>query len=300
MAIEDNSHEAWVRLTASLSEHNARELALVLEASGIEHRATRGLLGWDLHVPARVSERAAEQLAIYLRENAARPAVKPPPAMIGRGWTGVVVYAAVLMLVAVCVRQYAFGFDWLASGRMDAGELRQGQWWRAVTALTIHLDLDHLGGNLAFGSFFAYFVARYFGAGLGWFAILMSGALGNLLNGLVQTGDHRSIGASTAVFGALALLTANTWRHGFSSATSWRARIAPVFAGVALLAFTGTGGENTDIGAHLTGFVAGFVLGLTIIRLRLIARGPGLQKAAGWSAAGLLALAWAAALSLGP
>jgi membrane associated rhomboid family serine protease len=296
----DYSKALWVQLAARLSEHGAKEFSLVLEAGGIEHKATRDAAGWALSVPGAQAELAAEQLRTYLQENAATPALKPPPAMIGQGWAGVLVYAAVLMAVAVCVRQYAFGLDWLAAGRMDAGALRAGQWWRAVTALTIHLDLDHLGGNMAFGGFFAYYVARYFGAGLGWFAILMSGALGNLLNGLLQSSDHRSIGASTAVFAALALLTANTWRHGFSSAASWRPRVAPLIAGIALLAFTGSGGENTDIGAHLAGFIAGFVLGLGIVRLGLIARGRRLQQAAAWSAAALLTAAWASGLAFGP
>lgn len=289
--------DGWIELARGLSQQSAAELALVLEASGIEHRGAPGVGGWALHVPSAQAERAAEQLRVYARENAAAPKPKPPPAMIGRGAAGVMIYAAVLMLVAVLVRQYAFGFDWLASGRMEAGAVRAGEWWRAVTALTIHLDLDHLAGNLAFGSFFAYFVARYFGAGLGWLAIVLSGTCGNLLNGFVQAAEHRSIGASTAVFGALALLTVNAWRHGFSSATSWRARIAPLGAGVALLAYTGTGGENTDIVAHLTGFVAGFGLGLVIVRNDLAQRGPRLQTVSGATAAGLVVAAWTLALT---
>lgn len=289
--------EAWIELVRDLDQRGAAELMLVLEAAGIEHRSVPGRRGLSLYVPVEHAQRAGEQLTRYARENAAAPAPKPPPVMVGRGGLGVVVYAVVLMLVAVCVRQYAFGFDWLASGRMDAGAVRDGEWWRAVTALTVHLDLDHLGGNLAFGGFFAYFVARYFGAGLGWLAIVMSGTLGNLINGYVQAADHRAIGASTAVFGALALLTVNAWRHGFSTATSWRARFAPLVAGIALLAFTGTGGENTDIVAHLTGFLAGFGLGLVIIRCDLVARGARLQTGAGWAAAGLVAAAWLVALA---
>jgi hypothetical protein len=35
-------------------------------------------------------------------------------------------------------------------------------------------------------------------------------------------------------------------------------------AGLGLLAFTGTAGENTDLGAHLFGFVCGFGGGLAL------------------------------------
>ena len=43
-----------------------------------------------------------------------------------------------------------------------------------------------------------------------------------------------------------------------SATRSWSTRWGPVVGGLALLMFTGTGDENTDIGAHLMGFVCGF------------------------------------------
>jgi rhomboid protease GluP len=60
------------------------------------------------------------------------------------------------------------------------------------------------------------------------------------------------------------VLVAYTWRRGFLRETPWRSRIAPIVAGLGLLAFTGTAGENTDLGAHLFGFVAGFGGGLLL------------------------------------
>ena len=288
--------ETWIILAERLSAPQAAELALVLEASRIEHRHVATAQGYQLLVPEHSAALAEAQLTSYRRENVALPARRPPPPMIGTGWRGVAVYAGVLMLVAICMRQYAFGFDWLAAGGMDGARLRAGEWWRVITALTMHVDIDHLAANLAFGSFFTYFVARYYGAGLGWLAILSAGGCGNLLNGFLQSPEHRSIGASTAVFAALALLTVLAWRHGLWSATSWRARVAPLVAGIALLAYTGTGGENTDIGAHLTGFVAGFALGWIIVDARLI--GADLQRTAAVSAVLLLTAAWISALAL--
>jgi len=290
--------ETWVQLSDGLTGEQAAELGLVLEASRIEHRLVSSPRGRALIVPRHYVALAVEQLQTYQRENAGLQERPPPPSLLGAGWPGVILYAGLLMIIAVCVRQYVFGLDWLGAGRMDAAGLRAGQLWRVVTALTVHLDLDHLAANLAFGGFFAYFVARYFGAGLGWLAILLSGAVGNLLNGLLQSPDHRSIGASTAVFGALALLTVMAWRHGLWSATTWRARTAPLVAGVALLAYTGTGGENTDIGAHLTGFIAGFGIGWVIVDSRLMLRGPTLQRNAARMTALILGGAWLIALAV--
>ena len=81
--------------------------------------------------------------------------------------------------------------------------------------------------------------------------MLLAAAGANVLNAWVQSPAHRSIGASTAVFAALGLLVTYTWRRGYLRDTPWRARIAPIVAGLGLLAFTGTAGENTDLGRAL-------------------------------------------------
>ena len=35
-----------------------------------------------------------------------------------------------------------FNRDWLGAGRLEAGPLLDGEWWRAVTPLTLHIELD--------------------------------------------------------------------------------------------------------------------------------------------------------------
>lgn len=269
------------------------ELSLVLTASGIEHwRIPAAQGGWQLLVRAADAARASGELRAYRAEHE-HPAAAPPPKIEEHrnAWVGVGAYAATLMLVAICARQYVRGYEWLAAGRLIAGEVLSGEWWRSVTALTLHVDTGHLASNLGFGGFFGYFIGRYFGPGVGWFAILASGAVGNVLNAVIQPPSHSSIGASTAVFGALGLLTAHAWRRG-ASQRSWRARVAPLAAGIGLLAFTGTGGENTDIFAHLTGFVAGLGLGAALAR-RKVPQTPVAQAAFGAAACLIVVLAWA-------
>jgi hypothetical protein len=68
-------------------------------------------------------------------------------------------------------------------------------------------------------------------------------------------------------------------------------------AGVALLAFTGTGGERTDVLAHLLGFMAGVGLGFGLAHARLPPPGQATpQWIAGGLALAVLAAAWTAAL----
>ena len=60
--------------------------------------------------------------------------------------------------------------------------------------------------------------------------------------------------------------------------------------------YTGTGGPNTDIGAHLFGFIAGFAAGLVLIRLGNIPKDTRSQLIAGVIAFGLIFFSWAIAL----
>lgn len=291
--------ESWVIVGSSAEQRGCAELALVLDARGILSRQDRHGAEWLLSVRAEDAELATQELSAYRRENSRAAAALPPPAAVGTGGFGVVSFAAVLVIVAVWVRRFAFGIDWLAVGGMDSGRMLAGQWWRALTALTLHVDVDHLLANVAFGALFTYFVGRYLGGGVGWLAILAAGTLGNASSAWFAGPDHRSIGASTAVFGALGLLTAYTLRRGFPRGTSLRGRIAPLIAGLGLLGYTGTGGPNTDIGAHLMGFVMGFALGLGVAgwaisgaaRVQLTAGGVAWLLVAGAWAWGILATA---------
>jgi membrane associated rhomboid family serine protease len=259
----DEQGERWVMVAAGLDEARANELALVLIARGIAQQRRAGVSGLELWVPADGAGVAAAELKQYRRENARRVGVRPLR-YVARGWPGVAAYAAVLLAVFVAAHESLLGLDWYGAGRFEAGSMVAGQWWRTVTALTLHVEFDHLGGNLAFGAFFGVFIGRYFGVGVGWLAVLLEAAAANALGAWLESPDHRSLGASTAVFAALGTLAAYTWRRGFLRETPWRARIAPIVAALGLLAFTGTGGENTDLGAHLLGFTAGLAGGVAI------------------------------------
>lgn len=289
--------EQQVIVWRGVSERECADLSLVLTARGIEHRPVADTRGqFMLVVSPADAQLAADEIAAY---NAERPAASAPPPPLRHhpaAWIGVAGYAAVLMLFAIFTQQVVLGIDWRQAGMLIADDVIGGEWWRAITALTLHADTGHLASNLAFGGFFGFFLGRYFGPGVAWLAILVAGAMGNALNAAIQPADHRSIGASTAVFGALGLLTAYTWRRGPGHG-SLRARLAPIAAGIGLLAFTGTGGENTDIFAHLTGFVGGFGLGALLLHKVDLSHVRHAQAAAGAAALGLLAMAWAFALS---
>jgi membrane associated rhomboid family serine protease len=120
--------------------------------------------------------------------------------------------------------------------------------------------------------------------------------LGEQAYDVAQT-EGRSLSFGHTIELALAL-AAYTWRRGFLRDTPWRARIAPIVAALGLLAFTGTAGENTDLGAHLFGFLAGIGLGVALARVAPIAwlQNPKVQRLCGVLTALVLVAAWAAGL----
>ena len=168
---------------------------------------------------------------------------------------------------------------------------------------SLHGDLSHFLANLATGLLFAAFVQPQLGSGLAWFGIVLSGMLGNFANAwFYRSEPHFSIGASTAVFGALGLLVAGEFidrlRHAATRA-KWQL-VLPLGAGLALLAYLGAGDEHskrTDSMAHLFGFAAGLALGAPAAVFRLREHTPRwLQYIAGWLALAVLAGAWLAAV----
>jgi membrane associated rhomboid family serine protease len=286
-----------VPVLSSPEREPCTEFSLVLAAQGIVAQVDWNGSAWTLSVPPSAVAAARYEIAAYSAEARSAASGKQVPVLSrpGKPWLGVGAYLTVIVGTAALASAMVMDLDWFARGRMDGGLIQAGEWWRPLTALSLHADAGHLLGNAAFGSFFGYTVARYLGNGFGWLAIVASGAFGNLVNGLVRGSDHRSIGASTAVFAALGLLSAYCWRRGFPAAATRRERLAPVVAGIGLLAFTGAGGVNTDLGAHLFGFASGFGTGLLIARFG-VPSGRRQQLFAGLAAIGLFSAGWAAAL----
>jgi membrane associated rhomboid family serine protease len=162
------------------------------------------------------------------------------------------------------------GSFWFAHGVAISSEVLSSAPWRAVTALTLHADATHVLGNAISGTIFASAVQRRLGSGGAALAVVASGALGNLANAVYHRAlgvDHGSLGASTAVFGAIGLLSATELvlhKTHPSQRRGWVDVVAPIIGGFALLGALGSGDGygRTDLGAHLFGFLVGVILGL--------------------------------------
>ena len=286
-----------VAVYRAIKRATCTERALVLQAIGMPFEVRPEMGAYTLLVNSNDERRARQELALYDDENRNWPPPKPKPLTTrGDGVAGVVAYVVVLLVIAYFQSEQSFGLEWRSAGKVDAGLIRGGEWWRTLTALTLHLDVAHLVANLVFGIAFGLFAGQLLGSGLAWSSILIGGALGNAINAMVQPAYHTAVGASTAVFAALGLLSAYTWRRRRQLNQRWAFRWGPVVFGIALLAYTGAGGERTDIVAHLTGFFSGFVLGAIYgtVGERIVPEAKG-QFGLGAGAFFLLIVAWRAA-----
>jgi rhomboid protease GluP len=278
------------------------ERALVLTAVGIPSAIRVDGALYLLEVEAALSQLALTELAHYEAESRPRAPPPPPPPLHPHAWAGCVVYVAVLLGVAHAIGNGTVRLDAFDLGELNAAQVQSGQWWRAWTALTLHLDVGHLIANLGAGVWFGYLAARELGSGNSWFLIVNGAALANWMEAQLGPATHRSVGASTAVFTALGMLAAYSWRTRFHLPQRWALRWAPLVAGVVLLGWLGSGGEQTDpvqidLVAHATGFIVGVLIGAAAALPaidRALRRVP--QWLAGLAAFASIALPWACAL----
>jgi membrane associated rhomboid family serine protease len=274
-----------VRRTANRAQ--AEEWAYVLTALGIIHeiRDDQGE-----HAMAVLPEDVAQaERALDAHEaEKARPAARTDreygPSTL---WLGYVALLAAFQFVTGARDESVI---WFARGSSAAAAILRGEWWRPATALTLHADYAHAIGNLVAGAVLLWALARRIGpAAAAWIA-LGSGVLGNALTAAVVRRGYVSVGASTAVFGALGALAM------LQVVARRRMVLLALGAGSALLGLLGTG-QGADLFAHLFGFAAGGLLGLAAGPLALHPpRRTLLQPLLALGTIAALAVCWRAAL----
>ncbi len=270
--------------------------ALVLASLQIPYQIIGDTDTIALIVPAEFSARAMDQLNQYDDENPPAVVRQTVPIQYQNATPGLIGYVMVICGVTVLAGFATSNPEWVVAGRVDGALIRAGEWWRTITALTLHSGFRHLIGNLVFGTLFGLFAGRLLGSGVAWLTILLAAALGNVLNSLLLDAAHRSVGASTAVFAALGLVAGYVWRGKLMAQDRWAYRVGPIVGGFALLMYTGTGGENTDVGAHLMGFLCGLGGGILLSPMRTRLVNAKLQAVSGFITIAIICGAWIVAL----
>jgi rhomboid protease GluP len=247
------------------SVEKTQEWITALAAAGIPYHLNPVDDRWAILVPVSVSERARQEIEAYEEVNRGwppQPRVYRPPAIF-KTWAGFW-GTHLLLLFSIWIGSFNEAVPLCRAGAGDVAVIRAGEWWRAITSLTLHAGVTHLAGNLLFLLLLSQAVCRRMGSGLGWILILAGGVLGNLVAAWTSRWDHTSVGASTACFAAVGILAMAKAVENFRRFGDWRSLWSrtwiPIGAGLALLAMTGVG-ERSDLSAHLFGFVCGLLVG---------------------------------------
>jgi membrane associated rhomboid family serine protease len=219
--------------------------------------------GYALLADPAESDRIQAELECYQQEQAQPPPIVAP----------LVDYSSGSVLTACWILSLCWSYwmqenspGWVDSGASSPARLfENGEFWRPFTALFLHADLMHLFSNIISGILFGTWVCRSIGPLLGWALILLAGTLGNAVNAASHLGEpFASLGASTAVFGALGILTGFTVFHALrqhSRLGNFR-YLVPLGCGLVLLSWMGVGSDpRTDVTGHVCGFLAGLLLG---------------------------------------
>jgi membrane associated rhomboid family serine protease len=180
--------------------------------------------------------------------------------------------------------------EYVAAGRWVRELFVNGQWWRAVTAATLHADAEHALGNAGFILVVAWAASERVGPGLAvasWLATAVAGFYASLLGDI-----HLSVGASGGLFGLLGVAGARAVRDPLPQVWIGKRRYKSFSAAVLLLALWAVG-PRSNVHAHIGGFVGGAIIGFALpIRIPRWA-----QAVAGIATVLILVGSWALALT---
>jgi rhomboid protease GluP len=248
-----------IAIRVSENPSDAEKWTLVLTAVGIPHRLEHAAAGWRLLVPDAEVHRAHAALEADEAEAREAPdAVPPQPRSHVDSWVIGVAVGVLLLAFFAVTGPSAAGSRWSAAGAASARQILNGQLYRTVTALTLHVDAVHVFSNAVATSVLLAAVVQRLGPGRGVWLTLVAGAAANLLSAIVHDASHVAVGASTATFGAIGILTGLRLVPGSSTT---RPRWAVLAAAVLLLAMLGTGG-GSDVLGHALGLLCGGGLGV--------------------------------------
>jgi rhomboid protease GluP len=155
-------------------------------------------------------------------------------------------------------------FAWGANS--TTAVVRDGEWWRLLTATVLHAGVMHLALNMVALWDAGRKVCRWFGNGQFLLIYLGAALAGSALSLHFSAQQAVSVGASGAVFGVLGALTAGVYQHRerVPRAVATRLLTSQGLFVVFMLAqgFTRPGVDNA---AHVGGLVAGAVIAWLLI-----------------------------------
>ena len=234
-----------------------RDESLVLLSQGISHRIERSEEGpFQIFVEPDKRRAAQFQIRLYHYENP--PRSEPPALPLKFSFQPL----WVLLIPIVCtLLDFSDAFIQMHNaGIADASKILRGEWWRTITAMTLHGDARHLAGNLVSG-YLALSLLHYRISLAKLVPFLAVGAaVANFFVALTVQTNFRSLGFSGFVFAVIGCLAVIEFRLMPRETHGMLRRFAPLCGAASLAVFLGLG-ENADILGHLYGFISGIFCG---------------------------------------
>ena len=235
-----------------------RDYSLVLLSQGIVHRFLRSEEGpFEIFVSPEFETRASEQIELYRKENPPKEENPPLPLSLSLqpAWVLLVPVVCTVLDFGNFVERMHF------AGLSDASKVLHGQWWRTISALTLHGDARHIASNLLSGYIVLNLMSYRLPLARMAPFLAVASAVANFFVALTVQSDYRALGFSTFVFAAIGALAVIEFRLMPRETHGMLRRFAPLCGAASLAVFLGLG-ENADILGHAYGFIAGAICGL--------------------------------------
>ncbi|MBO4312171.1 MAG: rhomboid family intramembrane serine protease [Desulfovibrionaceae bacterium] len=250
--------------------------SLTCSALNIPWRVDGKGLRRTLYVPALYGQMAREQFAEISSERT--PAEEASPPRRKNAHLALGLFLPLLVWHGITRHWWLAwgpsGQQWEAMGALRADRVLSGEFFRAVTALTLHADSVHLFGNILFGAPFFILLCGRIGAGAAMLLTLFAGACANICEALYRHNASMSLGFSTALFAVVGLHAAflamdelrlaqkvrqtepGSLRRGIKKSLVFLA------CGGAILAALGADpAPKSDYAAHIFGLLVGLLTG---------------------------------------
>lgn len=235
-----------------------RDYSLVLLSQNIVHRLEHSPEGpFEIFVTPENEARSRLQLGLYIKENP--PKEENPPIPLSFSLQPIWV-----LLVPILCTFADFG-NFIQrmhlQGIADAEKILRGEWWRTITAITLHGDARHLAGNLVTGYIVLNLMSYRIPLARMVPFLAIGSAIANFCVAATVQADYRALGFSSFVFAAIGALAVIEFRLMPHETRGLLRRFAPLCGALSLAVFLGLG-ENADILGHAYGFIMGCLCGL--------------------------------------
>lgn len=199
-------------------------------------------------------------------------------------WSGRILVVNTLVFIAMVIASESASSLFIPGeeillkfGAKDLVSIAQGDWWRLITPMFVHIGLIHLMFNSYAIKAIGYQVEFLIGPRWFLFLYFFSGVFGNVCSAIVS--PAMSAGASGAILGLLGcgLYVERRIKSRFEFQSGRRARNGIYFINVVGIVILGIVVPNIDNAAHMGGLISGFLIGKAILRIvpnRLVSMNP--------------------------